>query len=140
MRITKDKRQAKGWQIIPECYANIALIAKKKSGKTSVIYQLIKECAGRNTSVLAFVSTLHKDDQWVAIKQYCEDRAIPFVGYTSLKDEGVDQLAALVEHLQEGEDIEEKSEEKPILGAFPCMPASGSLQQPVQVESKESHT
>ena len=105
----KDKRQAKGWQVIPECYANIALIAKKKSGKTSVIFQLIKECAGRDTNIIAFVSTLLKDEGWMHIKEYCENRGISFVGYTSLKEDGVDQLAELVKHLQE----EEKKDDEP---------------------------
>ena len=125
----KDKRQAKGWQLIPECYANVALVAKKKSGKTSVIYQLIKECVGRNTSILAFVSTLHKDDGWLTIQKYCEDRGVPFVGYTSLKDEGVDQLAALVEHLQEDEKDDSKVEDVPA-PVYACVPAAGLPPEP----------
>ena len=35
----EDKRPIKGYEIIHELYANIYLCAKKKSGKTSTIYQ-----------------------------------------------------------------------------------------------------
>src|SRR5690606_16403022 len=97
-----DRRPVKGVDICTECYANIALIAKKKKGKTSIIYKIIQECAGRDTSVIAFVSTLNKDAQWTVIREYCEQRGIPFIGYTSLvDDEKVDLLDALITHLQE---------------------------------------
>ena len=56
----KDRRPVKGVDVCSEVYANIALIAKKKKGKTSIIYKLIQECAGRDTNVIAFVSTLIK--------------------------------------------------------------------------------
>jgi hypothetical protein len=37
-----DTRPIKGFDLIQELYANIFLCARKKSGKTSVIFKLIK--------------------------------------------------------------------------------------------------
>lgn len=122
----KDRRPVKGVDVCSEVYANIALIAKKKKGKTSIIYKLIQECAGRDTNVIAFVSTLNKDAQWTVIKEYCEKKGIPFVGYTSLyNEEKVDMLAALVAHLQEEEIKEPEPESKaPVARSYiRCAPA-----------------
>jgi hypothetical protein len=108
-----DLRPVRGSNLIPECYANIFLCAKKKSGKTSVIFKLLKGCVGKNTTIIAFVSTLHKDQNWIAMKKYFEEQGIPFVGYTSLMEDGEDHLANLVMSLQRPE-VEEEEEEKEI--------------------------
>jgi hypothetical protein len=108
-----DLRPVRGSSLIPECYANIFLCAKKKSGKTSVIFKLLKGCVGKNTTIIAFVSTLHKDQNWIAMKKYFEEQGVPFVGYTSLAEEGVDHLATLIQSLRHPE-VEEEPEEKDI--------------------------
>jgi hypothetical protein len=124
----EDKRPIKGYELCCHLYANIYLCAKKNSGKTTVIYNIINRCAGRDTIVIAFVSTLHNDANWGAIKNLCDDKGIPFVGYTSLVDEeGVDQLQALVKSLQDkaGEEKKEDAPDAPTTDAkrapFPCM-------------------
>lgn len=130
LRGEKDARPVKGAELFPEIYANIFLCAKKKSGKTSVIYQILKRCVGRDTSVVAFVSTLNKDAGWDSIRHWCEEKGVPFVGYTSLAEDGVDQLQSLVDHLQADakEEAPAFSPEVPAAAPtsmLPCMPAPG---------------
>ena len=87
-----DNRPVKGSALFPELYANIFLCARKKSGKTSTIYKLIKECSGSDTTVIAFVSTLYKDANWAVIQKYCETHHIAFEGYTSIIENEVNHL------------------------------------------------
>ena len=117
----EDKRPIKGYELCQEVYANIYLIAKKNSGKTTVIYNIIDRCAGRDTIVFAFVSTLNNDANWKGIKTMCEDKGMPFFGFTSLVDEeGVDQLQALVKSFQDSAEEKEGKEEvkAPLLPCF----------------------
>lgn len=128
LRGQKDTRPVKGVELFPEIYANIFLCAKKKSGKTSVIYNILQRCVGRDTSVVAFVSTLNKDAGWETIRHWCEEtKGVPFVGYTSLTEGGEDHLQSLVDHLQEG--VKEEADEAPApaapISSLPCMPAPG---------------
>src|SRR6185312_4393675 len=111
------KLEVKGAAMFSEPYANIFLVAKKKTGKTTVIYNIIKRCATKDTVVVAFVSTLTKDPAWIAIEKYCDDHDIPFVGYTSLIEDGEDQLDSLIKSLQQPEQTEktEKKAEPPLL-------------------------
>ena len=87
-----DKRPVKGVEVCPQCFANVLLLAKKNSGKTSNIYALLQQCLGRDTNVIAFVSTLDKDPQWTVIREYCESKGVPFQGYTSLFEDGVNMF------------------------------------------------
>jgi hypothetical protein len=63
----KDKRPFKGEILFPDPYSNIAIFAKKKSGKTSVISTILKNSINRNTKVLIFCTTYDVDPTWMAI-------------------------------------------------------------------------
>ena len=52
-----DKRPIKGYDICPEIYSNIFLTAKKKSGKTSALFKIMKECCDKKTIIVVFCST-----------------------------------------------------------------------------------
>ena len=122
----KDTRPIKGQNLFAEIFANIYCVAKKKSGKTSVEYKILKRCCGPKTKIIAFCSTLNKDPSWATIRAWAEHKQIPFEGYTSIKDDnGVDLLDQLVQSLQEKASIdpervrglldeeEEEDDEKP---------------------------
>lgn len=113
----EDTRPILGSQLFAEIYANIFLCAKKKSGKSSVIYNIIKKCVDKQTTIVAFVSTLHKDKNWATIKLFCKVHNIPFIGHTSLvsEEDGHDILAELINDLehQNPEEDEEEKEKKP---------------------------
>src|SRR5690242_17823438 len=83
-----DTRPIKGFNLFPELYGNIFMCAKKKSGKTTVVHKVIRDCCTKDTTVIAFVGTLHKDDVWKSIKTMCKKKGIPFIGHTSLMEDG----------------------------------------------------
>jgi len=107
----EDNRPIRGYDLFPEIYSNVFLCAKKKSGKTSVISKIIKDCVGKKTKIIAFVSTLYKDDTWKSIREYCKQKKIEFEGHTSLMEDGINQLSELIERLQEEAKDKEEEEE-----------------------------
>ena len=113
-RREEDIRPVKGATLFPKVVpSNIFLSAQTNSGKTSVIYKIVKECIDKNTTVIAFVSTLFDDDSWLTIQEYCESKKIPFVGHTAIKENGEDHLQALVDSLhEESKQREIKEKEK----------------------------
>ena len=62
----EDHRPIKGFDICEEVYANIFLCARKKSGKTSALFKILKECSSKKT-IMAFCSTCYKDKNWIQI-------------------------------------------------------------------------
>ena len=126
-----DKRPIKGYDICEEIYANIFLCAKKKSGKTSALFKIMKECAIKKTIIIVFCSTVYKDENWIEIRKYFEKKGNDLRVYTSIYEDGQDQLANLIEELSkeardddEHEDKEDEPEIDPcdnILGRLGCM-------------------
>ena len=68
-----DKSKIKGFELFDELYANIFLLAKKKSGKTSTIFKILQKCSNKKTNIIIFSSTVHKDPNWLAIVKYFEE-------------------------------------------------------------------
>lgn len=116
-----DKKEILGSELFDELYSNIYLCAKKKSGKTSTIYNIIKRCCDKRTAVFVFCSTYGKDQNWRAIKDYLDRKSIENEFYSSIKgDDGKENhLKNLVERLKtetsESEESEPEEEEEKIL-------------------------
>ena len=71
----EDVRPVKGFDVCPEVFSNIFLCAKKKSGKTSATFTLLKNCVGKDTIIIVFCSTVYKDSNWIQIRKYRKQRA-----------------------------------------------------------------
>ena len=89
-----------GYDLFAEPYCNVALIAKKKSGKTSVLYNCLKKCAGPNTNVYLFSSTINRDDTYKEICDMLEKRHCIVHKYTHFKDIDGNVLDEIIEGLK----------------------------------------
>lgn len=108
-----EKQNVRGYDMFPEIYSNIFLCAKKKSGKTSTIYNILKKCADKRTTVYVFCSTCNKDANWREIKKYLDDKEIMNEFYLSLREDNKDHLGLLIDKLQHEPSDKEESEEEP---------------------------
>jgi hypothetical protein len=99
--IPKDTRKVRAAELCEEPYANIALIAKKKSGKTSVIYHLLQHCVGKHTTVIIFCSTVNKDPGWIAIQKYLRNKHVEYEAYDDLYENNENKLREIIEVLDE---------------------------------------
>ena len=108
-----DKKDIRGSEFFPELYGNTFIVAKKKSGKTTVIANVLKKCAGRDTKIIIFSATVNKDATFKHIQDYFEKKGNTVISYTSIRDGKVDQLDEILEVLRvPDEEEEEESEEK----------------------------
>ena len=106
----EDHRPIKGFDICEEVYANIFLCARKKSGKTSALFKILKECSSKKTIIIVFCSTAYKDKNWIQIRKYFEQKGMDIRVFTSIYEDGQDQLANLVEDLKrEAKEEEQKA-------------------------------
>ncbi len=96
----EDKRPIRGFDLCEEVYANIFLCARKKSGKTSALFKIMKECVGKKTIIIIFCSTVYKDKNWIEIRKYFEKKGMELRIYTSIYENGEDQLSNLIEDLK----------------------------------------
>jgi hypothetical protein len=109
----EDKREIKGANVFAELYCNCYIIARRRSGKTTVLNHIVKACCTKETTVIVFCSTVDKDRNHLSIKQYCKKAGIPYVGYTSMKNDNIDILDVLIKKFEdEAKQIEESDEDE----------------------------
>ena len=97
----EDPRPVKGYDLCPEVFSNIFLCAKKKSGKSTVVFNLLKHCAGKDTHIIIFCSTVYKDAMYIQLRKYFEKKGRDIRIFTSIFEDGEDQLEKLIEELSE---------------------------------------
>lgn len=105
----------KGSNLFPEIYGlygNIFLLAKKRSGKSTVIYNIIKNCVGKKSKVYIFCSTCGKDKTYESIMDYLENRDIYFESYNSIIEDDINNLSQIIEDLK-NDSNEEDNEPEP---------------------------
>lgn len=117
----EDKRAIKGYDICEEVYANIFLCAKKKSGKTSALFKIMKKCCIKSTVIYVFCSTVYKDVNWIEIRKHFKNKGMEINVFTSIYEDGENQLQNLVRKLndeakgqEENNDNEDEEQEEEI--------------------------
>jgi hypothetical protein len=109
VNITEDNKQnVKGSDWISEPYSNIFLLAKKKSGKTTIIENMLDRFAGKNTKFIFIVSTINKDQTWLNIVKKWENKGHDVLTYTDIYDDGENVLEQFID-LNKGPNDEDKS-------------------------------
>jgi len=112
-KIEEDKRPVKGGDIFPLLYCIIYLLAKKNSGKTVVIFNICKQCAGKNTKFIFISSTVYKDKTWKFMTDYFEEKGNEVLKYTDLYDteDGTNVIEEFIKENQ-FDDEEDKQDTK----------------------------
>ena len=107
------------YQLFPEPYCNVAIIAKKKSGKTSVLYNCLEKCTNKNTHVWLFSSTIHRDSTYKSILEMLETKKCQVSTFTHFLDEGGNILEEIINELKSvNGDSEEQSQEAEGAGVY----------------------
>ena len=103
-----DPKLVKGNKLFAEIYANVFIVAKKKSGKTCTVFKIIKECCNKDTKVVIFASTLNKDLSFKVIRKYLENKGILYEEFTEVSA----YLPAILEEIENDVDDEDNSEDE----------------------------
>lgn len=112
IKIKKKTHLIRGFDICPELYCNIYLVAPTNCGKTTVTKHMLDVMAGPETEIILFVSTAGTDDNWKAIRKHFIEKGITIVVNTSIIDEktGEDTLKLYMKLIEK--EAEKKEEEK----------------------------
>lgn len=111
IKIKADTRPVRGGSLCDCTYANMFLVAPTNSGKTSAIFKILKECAGKKTKIIVFSSTFFNDPLWEEIRNHFDKKGIEIDGYLTLKGHLQDLITELqdkaIERQKKGEVVEE---------------------------------
>ena len=99
-----------GYDYFPTLYSNIYICSKRRSGKTTLIYNILKHCVSKRTNVVFFCSTIHRDSTYKLILEMLAKKKVNVVSYDHFIDGKENVLNGILEELNA--DLEAKEEEK----------------------------
>lgn len=97
------KNTVKGWDYFQNPYGNINLISKKNSGKSTLIYNIIKNTIDKRTRVIIFSGSATKDPVYKEIVKYLKKKEIAVSTHSSFIENRVNILQALLDVLKQSE-------------------------------------
>ena len=92
-----------------DTYQNVFFLAKKKTGKSNLIYNILKNILKKNHVVFIFCSTIDKDPIYKKMVNMIEKKARKVITSTSIYDDDIN-LHGMYEFLRHQENQEEDSE------------------------------
>ena len=73
----------------------------------------MKECAIKKTVIIVFCSTCYKDKNWIQIRKHFEKKGMDIRVFSSIFEDGEDQLTKLIDELnEEAKEKEQHNEEE----------------------------
>lgn len=112
-----SKKKWKGKNIFPgREYWCSAILSKRRSGKSTLVYNLIKSFSDKNTIVILYSSSINKDKIYDSLFKYLQEEQIPYQKNTHFIDDetGANYLSTFMATTL-GKGKEKGEEEKPSL-------------------------
>lgn len=96
-----DITKIKGYSLIPSNYWTLFICSKKKSGKTSLINEIVKKCTDKRTVFWIFCSTYKIDSSWIEIIKMLEERGNQVNTFDTIQEGKENILDSIVDGLSE---------------------------------------
>tara|TARA_R110000737_G_scaffold66249_2_gene94119 strand:- start:901 stop:1761 length:861 start_codon:yes stop_codon:yes gene_type:complete len=126
-----------GYDWFPEPYANVALVARKMSGKTTVIYRALEKCAVKGCNIMIFASTVNNDSTYKKMVSMLKKKGCNVTTDTHFIDErGIDQIKLFLDILSKGDETEVTGHDE-IPKSFVDRGQFDHLMKPVEGEKKK---
>lgn len=107
----KNKSTIKGYDFYPEPYSNIALLARKGSGKTVTIYRALEECVDKGTTIWIFCSSINTDATYDKMcKMLKKKKCVVHKFEHFINDQGINELDIIIKMLSQKEEDNEMAE------------------------------
>lgn len=105
--LQEDTRPIYGSDVIPILHSNIYVLSKKFTGKSTLLYHIVKNCVNKDTVFYGFVSTHDKDNAYLQMKNLLDRKKCEYHFYDNM-----DELSSVVEAMSEYQPEEEDEEEQ----------------------------
>lgn len=109
-KIEESDKEWKGMDCLDIQYFVMAILGKRRSGKSTLIYSILKYFATTKTVVIFFCPTFAKDPTYKSIRMFLQKKGITYTDFQSIENEGVNNVSLLMKTFEEK--TEDTDEEK----------------------------
>lgn len=111
-KTNENKNNVRAFNYYENPYSNICLMARKNSGKSTVIYRALEQCAKKGTNVFLFSPTVNIDPTYGKMVKMLKKKGCTVVAKEHFIDEnGVDLIGQLLQIFSKKDEVEETQEE-----------------------------
>ena len=93
------EKTVKGWKWVKNPYSNIFTIAKKHSGKSTIVRNIVKNVIDKRTKVMIFSGSVSKDPVYLDMIKWMKDKEIKVETYPSFIVKNGGQKVNMIEQL-----------------------------------------
>ena len=90
-----------GFSYFEEPYSNICILGKKKSGKTNLLYNILRKCLNKETEVFLFSSTVFRDITFTKILETLDKKHIEHQEFIDIEEDGSDHVQDILNQLRQ---------------------------------------
>ena len=128
VHLALESHEILGYDYFSTLYSNIYICSRRRSGKTPLIYNILKHCVNKRSNVVFFCSTIHRDSTYKLILEMLEKKKVNVMTFDHFLNGKENILTGIIEGLNN--DLETKEQEKikkdhdnidpkPIMDLFP---------------------
>ena len=110
VHLALEQNEILGYDYFSTLYSNIYICSRRRSGKTTLIYNISKNCVNKRTNVVFFCSTINRDSTYKLILEMLEKKKVNVMTYDHFLNGRENILTGILEELNN--DLEEKQQEK----------------------------
>ena len=110
VHLALESHEILGYDYFSTLYSNIYICSKRKSGKTTLIYNILKNCTNKRSNVVFFCSTIHRDSTYKIILDMLEKKGINTMVYSHFIEGKENLLNGILDELNA--ELEAKEDEK----------------------------
>jgi len=110
----KKENEWKGSDCLDVRYFVMGILGKRRSGKSTLIYSLLKYFASTKTIVIFFCPTFWKDGTYEAIRRYLDSKNIVYTDFQEVAQNGVNNVDILMKQFEEKEEEQDEDQGKVI--------------------------
>lgn len=105
----KDERPIYGYDAVPIIYSNFYCMSKKFTGKSTLLYNMVKYCVNKDTVFYGFCTTHEKDDSYIMMKTLLDKKGCHYEFFDSL--EPLEGVIAMLRDFHPDDEEEEPPED-----------------------------
>ena len=110
VHLALESHEILGFDYFSTLYSNIYICSRRRSGKTTLIYNILKHCVNKRTNVVFFCSTINRDSTYKLILEMLEKKKVNVMTYDHFLNGKENKLTGIIEELNN--DLEAKEQER----------------------------
>ncbi len=84
VHLALESHEMLGYDYFPRLYSIFYKCSRRRSGKTTLIYNILKHCVNQRTNVVFFCSTINRDSTYKLIEVMFEKKKVNVMTYDHL--------------------------------------------------------